>query len=97
MKSAKPRADRPALDLDLPQFLDAGPSPYHAAAVAVGAAVRAGFQVLYDGDPWSLEAGRAYVVLHNGSTVAAFRMGRTAPADAGSGSSARTPTRPTCA
>ena len=69
MKSAKPRADRPALDLDLPQFLDAGPSPYHAAAVAVGAAVRAGFQVLYDGDPWSLEAGRAYVVLHNALTA----------------------------
>ncbi len=83
MKPTKPRADRPALDLDLPQFLDAGPSPYHAAAVAVGAAVRAGFQVLYDGDPWTLEAGRAYVVLHNGSTVAAFRMGRKAPADAG--------------
>jgi aspartyl aminopeptidase len=80
VKHAKKSA---ALDVDLPHFLDASPSPYHAAAVAVGIAVRAGFQVLYDGDPWALEAGRAYVVLHNGSTVAAFRMGRRAPADAG--------------
>jgi len=67
----------------LPAFLDASPSPYHAAATAIAAALAAGYQVLYDGDPWTLKPGQGYVVLHNGSTVAAFRMGRKAPADAG--------------
>lgn len=67
----------------LAEYLDAGPSPYHAAAATLGAAARAGFTVLHDGDPWRLEAGQGYVVLHHGSTVAAFRMGRKAPSVAG--------------
>lgn len=81
--TAPKKPARAGLDLDLAAFLDASPSPWHAAAVATGAAVRAGFTVLYDHAPWRLEPGRGYVVLHHGSTVAAFRVGRRAPADAG--------------
>ena len=55
--------------LDLIQFIDASPSPYHAAAEAQRRLIAAGFTELGLADPWPSGPGR-YVVTDGGSLFA---------------------------
>lgn len=68
---------------DLCRFLDAAPSPSHAVA-EIGARLRAGgFTELAEGDRWALTPGDQRYVVRRGGSVIAFRVGRSAPAEAG--------------
>lgn len=55
--------------LDLGRYIDAAPSPYHAAACSMALLAEAGFQPLLETDRWPDEPGR-YMVLRGGSLVA---------------------------
>ena len=55
-------------------FLDAGVSPWHAAAEAVRRLEAAGYARLEEHAPWALEKGGRYYVARNGSAVIAFRL-----------------------
>lgn len=67
----------------LMDYLAASVSPFHAAAEAASALERSGFRRLDEGDAWQLEAGGAYYLLRNGSSLIAFVVGSAAPAEAG--------------
>jgi aspartyl aminopeptidase len=62
-------SDARATALDLIDFVDASPSPYHAAAEAVRRLVAADFTQVGSAAPWSLDAGR-YVTTEGGSVFA---------------------------
>lgn len=55
-------------------FLDAGVSPWHAAAESVRRLEEAGFLQLEESAPWALAPGGSYYVTRNGSAVLAFRL-----------------------
>ena len=55
-------------------FLDAGVSPWHAAAEACRRLEAAGFTRLEESQPWELSPGARYYVTRNGSAVLAFRL-----------------------
>ena len=55
-------------------FLDAGVSPWHAAAESVRRLETAGFLRLEESAPWALAPGGSYYVTRNGSAVLAFRL-----------------------
>jgi len=63
-------------------FLDASPTPYHAARVVAGRLARAGFSALDEGASWSLEPGARGYVLRGGSLIA-FVLGTTPPWESG--------------
>lgn len=56
-------------------FIDAGPSPWHAAAAITSALQAQGFQPLAESDGWRLQAGGRYYVVRDDSTLAAFVVG----------------------
>lgn len=58
-------------------FLDAGVSPWHAAAEAGRRLTEAGYERLDESQPWSLVPGGKYYVTRNGSAVLAFRLPHT--------------------
>ncbi|MBU5434275.1 M18 family aminopeptidase [Pseudoflavonifractor sp. MSJ-37] len=55
-------------------FLDAGVSPWHAAAESVRRLEAAGYVRLEETDRWRIAPGGRYYVTRNGSAVAAFRV-----------------------
>lgn len=57
-------------------FLQASPTPFHAAANIAAELTRAGFQPLAEGEPWKLEPGGKYWVMRNGSSVIGFVYGK---------------------
>ena len=68
---------------DLLAYIDASPTPYHAAAEAARRLETAGFRPLSEGDPWRLAAGdRVYVRRADGSLIG-LRIGAASPARAG--------------
>jgi aspartyl aminopeptidase len=68
---------------DLIDFLNASPTPYHAASETVRRLDKAGFAPVDLRAAWSLAPGtRAYLV-HGGATVIAFVLGQRPPAEAG--------------
>ena len=56
-------------------YIDASPSPWHAVRTTCEALQAGGFQPLDEADAWALEAGGAYYVVRDGSSVIAFRLG----------------------
>jgi aspartyl aminopeptidase len=68
---------------DLMAFLDHSPTPYHAAAESVRRLVAAGFRELSEADPWSLEPGDRRYAVRGDSSLVAFQVGRTTPAEGG--------------
>jgi aspartyl aminopeptidase len=71
------------LTRDLLAFIEAAPTPYHAVA-EVGARVSAaGFQRLSERETWSLAPGERGFVVRGGGSIAAFRLGKKSPAEAG--------------
>jgi len=67
---------------DLLRFIDASPTPYHAAREAAARLAKSGFRELLAEDVWELSPGDARYVLHGGSLVA-FVVGAAPPAAAG--------------
>ncbi|MFL1466015.1 M18 family aminopeptidase [Marinobacter sp. DUT-3] len=57
-------------------FLDSSPTPWHAVATMKARLDEAGFTELDEKDEWSLEKGRGYYVIRNGSSIVAFRTGQ---------------------
>jgi aspartyl aminopeptidase len=68
---------------DLAAFIDACPTPYHAAARARERLVAAGFRALDERDEWRVAPGDRGLVVRGGSTIAAFVAGTRPPAEAG--------------
>jgi aspartyl aminopeptidase len=68
---------------DLCDFVDASPTPFHAAAEAASRLSAAGFQELKEREPWSLSPGDRRYFVRGGSTIVAFVAGTEPPAQAG--------------
>ncbi|MGI8875840.1 MAG: M18 family aminopeptidase [Egibacteraceae bacterium] len=68
---------------DLLAFIEAGQSPFHAVAEMARRLEAAGFAALDERDEWKLAAGDRRYVIRDGGTLAAFRVGARAPAEAG--------------
>jgi len=68
---------------DLLSFIDRSPTPYHAVATAVSRLEAAGYTRLEEGDTWSLSAADRRYVVRAGSSIIAFEVGATAPAESG--------------
>lgn len=64
-------------------FLDASPTPFHAAQEMARQLSSAGFTRLLEADNWALQPGGRYFVLRNGSSIAAFSLGDKAGVDGG--------------
>lgn len=69
--------------LDLCAFLDASPSPYHAAREAAARLEARGFSRLDERSAWALSPGDRRYLVRGGGTLVAFVMGRRPPAEAG--------------
>ena len=68
---------------DLIAFIDASPSPWHAAASAEQHLQAAGFTRLEEGARWSLAPGGRHYVLRGGASLIAFTLGSRPLAEAG--------------
>ena len=68
---------------DLLAFIDASPTPYHAAGSARERLEAAGFRALDERDAWRIEPGSRGYVSRGGATLAAFTAGTLPPAEAG--------------
>jgi aspartyl aminopeptidase len=71
------------LTRDLLGFIEAAPTPYHAVSEVSGRLARAGFHQLSERETWHLAPGEGGFVVRAGGSIAAFRMGRKSPAEAG--------------
>ena len=58
------------------EFIDASPSPWHAASRLASALAEAGFVALDEAQAWNLRPGNGYYVIRGGSSVIAFRLGQ---------------------
>src|SRR5690554_1980378 len=65
-----------AFNRGLLEFLQASPTPFHAAENMAAQLTQAGFQPLVEGERWSLKPGGKYWVTRNGSSVIGFIYGR---------------------
>ncbi len=61
---------------DLVEFIDASPTMYHATQVQKERLDKAGFSQLRLTESWTLEEGKGYYVIHNDSSILAFRLGK---------------------
>jgi aspartyl aminopeptidase len=68
---------------DLLDFIDASPSPWHAAASVARRLQSLGFMALREEEPWQLKPGGRYFAVRGGSSVVAFVVGSQAPDCAG--------------
>ncbi len=68
---------------DLIQFLNASPTPWHAVRTMKSRLDAAGFQQLDEREEWSLEQGKGYYAIRNGSSIVAFRTGKKDAVKAG--------------
>ncbi|OAI14264.1 MULTISPECIES: M18 family aminopeptidase [Methylomonas] len=73
----------PQLAQDLLDFIDASPSPWHAAATMEQRLLSHGFQKLEESAVWPLSLGGRYYVIRDASSIVAFIVGAAAPAEAG--------------
>ena len=69
------------LSRQLCDFITASPTSFHAVANMVAALDEAGFRCLRERDAWQVEPGGRYYVVRNGSSVVAFKVGESLPAD----------------
>lgn len=68
---------------DLLDFIDASPSPWHAAATIEQRLQAFGFQRLQENASWSLESGRRYYVVRDDSSIILFVVGQKPLAETG--------------
>lgn len=68
---------------DLLDFVDASPSPWHAADNLAKRFEAAGFQCLDEQQPWAIESGQSYYVIRDDSSLIAFRCGTDLPSQNG--------------
>ena len=66
--------DYQALNRELLTFLDASPNSFYAIKNMAELLATQGYRRLYEGDAWTLEAGRDYFVPRNDSSLIAFRI-----------------------
>ena len=66
--------DYQALNRELLTFLDASPNSFYAIKNMAELLATQGYRRLYEGDAWTLEAGRDYFVTRNDSSLIAFRI-----------------------
>jgi len=57
-------------------FLNTSPTPWHAVTSMKQMLDDAGFEALDEKEEWSLESGKSYYAIRNGSSIVAFRTGR---------------------
>ena len=69
--------------LDLIDFIDASPSPWHAVASAEARLLAQGFTRLEEGERWQLAAGGRYYAVRGGASLIAFVLGSAPPAESG--------------
>ena len=62
---------------ELLAFLQKSPSCFHAIQAMKEELENAGFEELLEGRSWSLAAGKSYYVVRNGSSIIAFKIGKT--------------------
>lgn len=72
-----------AAALQLIDFIDASPTPWHAVASAEQQLLAKGYSRLEEGAAWQLAAGERYYVVRDGSSLIAFVMGSKPLEDAG--------------
>jgi aspartyl aminopeptidase len=77
-----PAKDRDAVQ-ELLGFIDASPTPYHAARSAARRLAQAGFAELHEHDAWTLAPGQRAFVVRGGASLAAFVVGARPPHEAG--------------
>ena len=75
--AARARAD------DLIEYIDAGVTPYHAVLETVRRLEASGFSGLDEREAWRLGPGDRRYVVRNHSSIIAFQVGRSGPAEAG--------------
>ncbi len=68
---------------DLCAFIDASPTPFHAASEVARRLDAAGFSALDEREAWKLAPGDRRYVIRGGSTIIAFVVGGESPARAG--------------
>lgn len=68
---------------DLLNFIDASPSPWHAAHTVAERLRGAGFQALREDARWQLAPGGRYFVVRGGASLIAFVVGAGDPSDSG--------------
>jgi len=71
------------LTQDLLAFIEASPTPYHAVAEVAARLSAAGFPRLSERESWSLAPGDRGFVVRGGGSIAAFRLGKKSPTEAG--------------
>jgi aspartyl aminopeptidase len=71
------------LTRDLLAFIEAAPTPYHAVSEVGERLSKAGFRRLSERDSWLLAPGERGFVVRGGGSIAAFRLGKKSPAEAG--------------
>lgn len=72
-----------AFNQGLLDFLGLSPTPYHAVAEMAAALDKAGYQRLYESQPWELSLSQGYYVIRNESALVAFHTGTRSPVLAG--------------
>lgn len=77
-----PAASRTAA-LDLLDFIDASPSPWHAVETCASRLKAAAYVELNEQERWSLQAGGRYYVVRGGSSIIAFIVGQKPTAEIG--------------
>ena len=75
--------DKENFNLNLTQFLDSSPTPFHAVSSMVRILSNAGFNELREADEWTLIAGEKYFVTRNESSIIAFVMGHETLTESG--------------
>ncbi len=68
---------------DLLHYINAGPTPFHAVAVAAGRLEAAGYRRLDEAKAWDVGPGDKVYLARGGGSLAAFHLGNTPPSDAG--------------
>ena len=69
--------------LDLLDFIDASPSPWHAVQTCESRLQAAGFSPLQETERWALQAGGRHYVVRGGSSIIAFIVGSQPAAETG--------------
>ena len=82
MTMSAPTLDRTSA-LDLLEFIDASPSPWHAVASAEARLSAQGYTRLDEGGRWELAAGGCYYVVRGGASIIAFVLGSKPLTEAG--------------
>lgn len=65
------------------EYIDACPTPFHAAAETAARLEKAGYRRLLESERWDVKPGDAVYVMRGDTSIAAFRIGNAQPSQAG--------------